>query len=219
LSPLRRAGLVAFCTHLLAGISMALILENGLETTPDIQDRFAFLVNHRALWTAGWLSWTAAAISILYFYLTFASVHRVRSRLPVFLTVIAIGPDLAAQAIEIGVLPSLAAEAFSKIAAPELFLTLHRVAVMLSGYLANGLYSVSAASLAWMARYAYPAWVSAMGVAVGVFGLTLSVAALLDSATGMFWTNVLLVPALLVWLAAVAIIPVAQRRVDDRRRR
>jgi len=32
------------------------------------------------------------------------------------------------------------------------------------------------------------------------------VAALLDSVGGMFWTNVFLVPCLLLWLAGVAII-------------
>jgi hypothetical protein len=92
-------------------------------------------------------------------------------------------------------------------AGPESFLTLHRLAVMLSGYLANGLYSVTAMILAWTARRAYPTWISLTGVAVGVFGIALSAAALLDSAAGMFWTNVLLVPALLLWLVAVATIP------------
>ena len=112
-----------------------------------------------------------------------------------YLTVAALGPDLAAQAIEIGVLPN---------AAPDLFLALHRVAVMLSGYVANGLYSVTALILVWGARHAYPAWVSIIGLAVGVFGIALSVAALLDSVDGMFWTNVFLVPAILLWLLAIA---------------
>lgn len=207
---LRRAAVLAFCAHLVAGLSLALVLERGLETTPEIQDRFAFLVNQWALWTLGWLTWTVAAISILYFFLAFADSHYIRSRLPVYLTIIAIAPDLVAQAIEIGVLPSLAVDAFSRNGVPELFLALHRVAVMLSGCLANGLYSVSAASLAWMARHAYPAWITALGIAVGVFGLALSVAALLDSVAGMFWTNVLLVPALLLWLAVVAFTPPAR---------
>jgi hypothetical protein len=202
---LRTAAVLAFCAHLLAGLSMAFVLRRGLETTPVLQDRLAFLVNHGALWTTAWLTWTAAAIAILYFYLTFAEAHLPTSRFPVLLTVIALGPDLAAQAIEIGVLPSLASHALSTNIAPDLFLTLHRVAVMLSGYLANGLYSVTAMILAWRARDAYPRWVSVVGVAVGFSGIALSVAALLDSVTGMFWTNVLLVPALLIWLAAIAI--------------
>jgi len=198
MSRLRRAAVLAFCAHLVAGLGMAIVLRRGLETTPVLQDRLAFLANHRALWTGAWLTWTFAAVAILYFYMAFVDMHLPASRLPVLLTVIALSPDLAAQAIEIGVLPSLASS-------PEVFLALHRVAVMLSGYLANGLYSITAIILAWRARRVYPPWISAVGLAVGVFGIGLSIAALLDSVAGMFWTNALLLPALLIWLAAVAI--------------
>src|SRR5262245_39777667 len=109
---------------------MAVVLRRGLETTPVVQDRLAFLLNHRVLWTAGWLTWTAAAIAILYFYLNFADVHLPKSRFPVLLTIIALSPDLTAQAIEIGVLPSLASQAFTSNTSLEFFLMLHRVAVM-----------------------------------------------------------------------------------------
>ena len=112
---------------------------------------------------------------------------------------------------EIGVLPSLATRAFNSNAAPELFLTLHRVAVMLSGFVANGLYSTTALILTWGAREAYPAQVSIIGIAVGIFGIALSVAALVDSVAGMFWANVFLLPAILLWLAAIAIVAPATR--------
>jgi hypothetical protein len=86
----------------------------------------------------------------------------------------------------------------------EVFLIVHRLAVLLSGYLANGLYSLSVLILAWATRRAYPVWVWLAGVGTGCAGFMLSVAALKDSAAGMFWTNVLLVPLLLLWLAGVA---------------
>jgi hypothetical protein len=198
LNRLRRAAVVAFCAHLIAGVSMAFVLRRGLETTQDLHERLSFLINHRALWTLGWLAWTVAAITILYFYVAFAEVHQRSSHFAVFLTVAALGPDLAAQSIEIGVLPQVAIHS-------DLFLPLHRVAIMLSGFAANGLYSATAFILAWGARRAYPAWVSVLGIAVGVFGTALSVAALLDSTAGMFWTNVFLVPAILLWLLGVAV--------------
>ena len=196
---LRRAAIIAFLVHLLAGISMALILRRGLDTNPDFQDRLSFLIQHRALWTFGWLTWTAAALAILYFYAVFADEHRVR--FAVLLSVAAIAPDLSAQAIEIGVLPGLASR--------ELYLALHRAAVVMSGGVANGLYSATALILAWSTRKAYPPWIWMAGVGVGFFGFMLSAAALLDSVTGMFWTNVLLVPAILVWLAGIAATPQA----------
>ena len=78
------------------------------------------------------------------------------------------------------------------------------MAEMLSGYAGNGMYSLSAILLAWNARRAYPVWVSSAGIATGCFGLALSAAALINSASGMFWTNMFLVPSILVWLAGVA---------------
>ena len=207
MTTLRRAAVIAFCIHLIAGLSMLFVLRQGLETISELRDRFAFLIHHRTLWTLGWFSWTLAALAILYFYFIFADVHFGSWRsFALLLTVAALGPDLSAQAIEIGVLPSLASRAFNSNATPELFLTMHRVAVMLSGFLANGLYSTTALILTWGARGAYPPWVSIIGIAVGIFGIALSVAALLDSVAGMFWANLFLLPAILLWLAAVAIV-------------
>ena len=180
---------------------MAVVLRHGLETNPDMQARLMFLVNHRSLWTLGWLTWTAAAIAILYFYMALAAAHASIPglQLAVFLTAAAIAPDLSAQAIEIGVLPDVAQRAEL-----DRFILLHRTAVLLSGYVANGLYSLSALILSWSTRQAYPVWVWLAGIAVGCFGFMLSAAALIDSATGMFWTNVFLVPSILLWLAGVA---------------
>ena len=195
MTKLRRAAIIAFLLHALAGACMALILRHGLETNPDFQGRLAFVAAQRALWTFAWLTWTAAALAILYFYNTFTTTHGL-SRFPVLLTAAALAPDLSAQAIEIGILPSITDR-------PELFLIFHRTAVLLSGYVANGLYSISALILAWSTRGGYPSWVWLAGLAVGFSGLMLSAAALLNSANGMFWTNVILLPTLLVWLAGV----------------
>ena len=208
----KKTATIAFCLHVLAGMAMAVVLRHGLETNPDFHDRLNFLVNHSVLWTFAWLTWTAAALAILYFYAAFASAHEAGQvskpvlRTAVLLTVAAIGPDLAAQAIEIGVLPAMANRILNANTGAELFLSFHRAAVMMSGYVANGLYSLSALILAWSTRNAYPVWVYGAGLAVGCFGLILSAAALMDSANGMFWSNVLLVPSILFWLAGVALV-------------
>jgi len=209
LNPLRRAAILAWAAHLIAGLAMALFLRCGLETNPNLQDRLAYLVNHRGAWILAWFTWTLAALAILYFFMVFEETHQLRSRIAVLVTVAAVAADLSAEAIEIGVLPSLARQAFSANAAPELFLSFHRVAVMLSGYVANGLYSIATLILVTRARHLYPVWITVIGEFVGVFGLALSMAALVDSSEGMFWTNVFLVPSILVWLGAVAIIPSA----------
>jgi hypothetical protein len=209
LTGLQRAAIIGFFVHLLAGVGMALILRHGLDTNPALQDRWSFLCNHRILWSLGWLTWTATALTILYFYIAFAAAHQANTlwQFAVLLSAAAIGPDLAAQAVEIGVLPEIAYRAFSGNSAAELFMDLHRTAVMMSGFVANGLYSVPALILALSTRQAYPFWIWIAGVAVGVFGFMLSAAALIDSVAGMFWANVVLVPAILLWLAGVAITP------------
>jgi hypothetical protein len=200
---LRTAATIAFWLHLLAGVSMAVVLRRGLETNPDFQDRLAFIINQRALWTCAWLTWMAAAVAILYFYMTFSSAHQLGG-FSVLLATAGFAADLPAQAIEIGVLPGLAGSIASVNAGTDLFVALHRTAVMMSGCIANGLYSVSAFILAWGARRVYPVWVSSSGIATACFGVALSAAALLDSTSGMFWTNVFLVPSILLWLAGVA---------------
>jgi hypothetical protein len=120
---LRRAAVIAFVTHLTAGIAMAAILSRGLETNANFASRLAFIVNHQRWWTFGWLTWTVAAISVLYFYETFASTHGIE-RFAVLLTAAAVVADISAQAIEIGVLPGVALRVVRAEAPSDLFLLL-----------------------------------------------------------------------------------------------
>jgi hypothetical protein len=201
---LSRAAWLAFAAHLMAGLAMALILRRGLETNADLADRLRFVDQGRLLWTAGWITWTVAALTILNFYARFAAAHRSHGvppaplRTAVLLTVAAVGADWTAQAVEIFVLPGLAHAG----SAPG-FLAWHRAAVLLTGFLANGLYTISALLLVWVSRRAYSRWVLMAGFGVVAGGSVLSVMAWANSAAGMVFANVLLVPCLLAWLVGV----------------
>jgi len=157
------------------------------------------------LWTGGWICWTLAAVTIHNLYARFAAAHRSRgvSRAPlrtaVLLTVAAVGFDWTAQAAEVFVLPGLA-----RAGNATGFLVWHRAAVVLTGFLANGLYTMSALLLVWASRRDYPRWIQAAGFGVVAGGSILSAAAWADSAAGMLFANVVLLPCLLVWLAGVA---------------
>jgi hypothetical protein len=205
-SQLSRAAWLAFAVHLVAGLAMALILRHGLETNDDLTDRLRFVDGRRLWWTAAWLTWTVAAATILNFYARFSAAHRGRGVSPaplnaaVLLTPVAVVADWAAQAVEMFVLPGLA-HAGNVMG----FLVWHRAAVVLTGFLANGLYTVSALLLVWTSRRAYPRWIQAAGFGVVAGGAILSAAAWADSAAGMLFANVVLVPCLLAWLAGVAI--------------
>jgi hypothetical protein len=205
-SQLSRAAWLAFAVHLIAGLAMALILRHGLETNADLTDRLRFVARHRLAWTVGWLSWSVAAVTILNFYARFAAAHQSRGVSPapltaaVRLTIAAVAADWTAQAVEMFVLPG-----FAHAGNATSFLLWHRAAVVLTGFLANGLYTVSALLLVWASRRAYQRWTRAAGFGVVTGGAILSAAAWADSAAGMFFANVVLVPCLLAWLAGVAI--------------
>lgn len=203
---MRRAAWIAFFAHLISGLAMLGVLRHGLETNPDLADRLRFLAENRWAWRVSWLCWHVAAFSILWFYRVFARVHRA-NRAPLILGALAVAGDLAAQNVEMWVLPALAAR---HLGSPDphalgLFQSAHRGAVLLTGCLANAFYTLAAGLLAWKARGEYAGWINAAAAGVVAAGAWLSAAACLDSAAGMFWSNVFLVPALLAWLAGVAL--------------
>jgi len=208
MNPRRRLRLsagIALAAHLAAGLSMAAILRYGLQTNLDLASRLAFLVEHRALWTVGWLSWTLAGLSILYFYACYSAAHQdARNagwlRAAVFITYFAIAFDWSAQWIEIVQLPGLARQ--GDLAA---FLDRHRLAVLLTGGLANILYTIAAALLLWPTRARYAPAIVAAGAGVVIFGTAMTLASVADSTRWLFVTNAGLIPCLSVWLIGVAL--------------
>lgn len=163
------------------------------------------------------MTWHLAALSILWFYLCFNQALEDRraavsapGRLAVFICGAGVALDLSAQAMELGVMPGLAQAALSgpkpEGAVPaHQFLALDRAAVMLTGYGANGLYVLATSLLVAITYRFYPPWVVLAGIAIVIAGTGLSGAALANSTEGMFWANVVLVPAILVWISGVAI--------------
>jgi hypothetical protein len=217
-SRLSFAAWLCVAIHLVAGIAMATILRSGLETNPDLTGRLWFLAYQQSVWVAAWLTWNASALAILYFYLSFSWAHRMDVKTPaaplrmaVMLTTAAVAADLSAEAIHMVVLPDLARGILDDMtkdtagASIQLFQSINRVAVMLTGFLANGLYTISALLLICPTRNAYPRWTWIAGLLVGVGGIGLSVAALINSVAGMVWSNVVLVPAIVVWQVGVAV--------------
>jgi hypothetical protein len=209
---LRAAAWLAVAAHTAAGLVMLLVLARGLETAPSLEARLRFVAEHAAAWTAGWLVWNAAALSILYYCVRFAAAHAERpaTAFAVALCAAAVACDLAAQSVFMGVLPALAGPALLEVRGgagrdAALFLLWHRSAVVLTGYVANGLYTGATLVLCWTTRRAYPPATVAAGLLTCVAGVALSAAALVESVAGMYWANVALLPSLLVWLAGVAL--------------
>jgi hypothetical protein len=208
---LRISAYIAIATHFSGGVSMLVILRHGLETNANFNDRLHFLVEHKTLWIAGWIPWSIAALSILFFYVCFARAHknstslsRVIGPVAVLLSVVGAAFDLTAQWIEMTRIPDLALKALSDPFNME-FLSVHRKAMMFTGFTANGLYSLSALLLAGMTWSFYANWIRIAGLSVGILGLAASAAVFVNSVAGMFWANAILVPCILIWQAGVAL--------------
>ena len=211
---LSKAAFIAALIHFVAGLFMALVLRQGLDTVP-LTDRLAFLANHSDWWTIGWLSWNLAALAILYFYYCFAEAHKDDDassfilHFAVLLTVTGMALDFFAEAIEVGVLPNLAQMSLvhsgtTSFSFTEMFIVLHRLAVMATGCFSNELYTLSAALLIYASRHKYNWFVKGLGCVLVIAGFWLSIACLLSSTTGMFLANVILLPALILWLLSIA---------------
>lgn len=211
---LSQAALFAAVNHFIAGLFMAIVLRQGLDTT-ELSQRLSFLTQYSTLWTIGWLTWNLAALFILYFYFCFASVHAENNnyawllRFAVLLTVAGMAIDFCAEAIEMGVLPNLAQMILvhsGSVAnsSTEIFLALHRTAMVMTGCLANELYTISAVILIIASWPSYGWIVRGSGFLLVVAGIGLSGACLLNWITGMFLYNVVLLPMLIIWLLAIA---------------
>jgi hypothetical protein len=200
--PPRRAALVAYfaaAANLVAGLMMALALRKGLPIPGNpFDDRIAFVREHTALWRAGWFSWHAAAVGLVLLMLILASRFHgrapVRATLAAVLVVAGLAADLAAEAIAMGVAPAVE---------PRDFLLVESMYGVLTGYLANGLYTVAGILLTWAGARALPREVLALGVPVWGAGLWLSVASLTHSAAGQLWSTAVLMPLFVLWAALV----------------
>ncbi len=211
---LSNAALIAAIIHFIAGLFMAIVLRQGLDTA-ELPERLSFLTEHSLLWIGGWLTWNFAAFAILYFYFCFAEAYKQESNKPgllrfaVLLTVAGMSIDFCAEAIEMGVLPNLARmimvhHGTVANSSTEIFLALHRTAVMMTGCFANELYTLSAAILMISTWRSYGWIIRGSGFLVVVSGIGLSGACLLNWITGMLFYNVILLPMLIIWLLAIA---------------
>jgi hypothetical protein len=200
--PAERAARVAYfaaTANLVAGLMMALALRKGLPIPGNSFDaRIAFVREHAALWRAGWFSWHAAAVGLVLLMLVLASRFRgrapVRAALAAVLAVAGLAADLAAEAIAMGVSPAVESRDF---------LLVESVYGVLTGYLANGLYTAAGILLTWAGARELPRAVLALAVPVWGAGLWLSAASLTHSAVEQLWSTAVLMPLFVLWAALV----------------
>jgi len=212
---LRIAAILAVIFHLAAASYMLLVLQKGLDTV-EFTQRLFFMTHNSKLWTIGWILWAAADFSILYFYLSFSDAHRKYNdlvssfiRYAISIAIAGFALDLIAEIIEMSILPALAHKILSNqanasIINRELFAIINRLAVMITGFLANGLYTLCAALMIFVTWERYSTWIKTIGCIAIIAGIYLSWAAYANMVPAMVGANAALLPALLIWLTGIA---------------
>lgn len=192
---------------------MALILSQGLETNTDLVKRCAFIAGNKGLWIGAWLTWNLAAFSFVYVASCFRGAHALNAAVcksllnyGLCLACAAIACDLSAEAVEMGLIPQLAEAVVKNGEAAALpFLQFHRMVVLLTGFAANALYTSAVVMFALASRKHYASWISLCAFGTALSGIGISVTCLMESVSGMFWTNAFCVPLLVSWMGGIAL--------------
>jgi hypothetical protein len=193
----RAARKIAFLTaaaNALAGLAMLFVLRMGLPPE-GLSVRSAFILSHRVAWRLEWLSWNVAAITLLALFLALAS--RWRKEAP-FLCGLAIVVAAAGLAADLGAEGLLAG--FTGSTLHDLSLV-QSEALLLTGYVGNGLYTVAGILLTAAGRKELPKGLLGLAGLVWVTGLWLSAATLLGSSTGEAVSTAILMASFVLWAA------------------
>ena len=194
-----RAAYAAAALNLAAALAMLLVLRSGLPMAGSaLVGRDAYVSGHAALWRLGWLFWHAADFGLLAFYLALAarwrSFGRVRCDLALVAATAGLAADIASQTLYMGLGPGLQ---------PDTFATMENVAGLLTGYMANGLYTVAGVLLVWAGACELPRPLLLLSLPAWCAGAALSVSSLVGSTAGQFWSTAALMPLFVIWTAAM----------------
>lgn len=198
-APLVRVAYLAAALNAVASIVMLAVLRTGLPGGSDTAaERMTFIQGHVWQWRVGWLTWNLAALSLLALYVALERVPGMQGNLLVRLALLfaaaGLAGDLTAEALIMGLEPSLS---------PSAFAVAERATLLLTGYLGNGLYTLAGAMLTWCLRRALPRWLVAVAIALWAAGFALSVMTLIDSTAGEVVTTAMVMVLFVMWAGLV----------------
>jgi hypothetical protein len=200
--PPRTAGRIAYAVaglNLAAALAMLLLLRPGLPVPgSDPAARLEFIRANSLLWRVGWLIWHAAAIGLVLLLLVlarrFSDRAPLRSAVAAIVSIAGLAADLAAEAISMGVAPSLARRDF---------LLVESIVGVLTGYLGNGLYTLAGILLTWAGWRQLPGPIRLLSPIVWGAGLCLSFSSLTQWPAGEVASTAVLMPAFIFWAVLV----------------
>lgn len=194
-----RVAYAAAAVNLGAALVMVGVLRPGVPAGEDSLDaRIDYVARNATAWRASWFVWNLAAIALIAFYVVLA--RRWWTRAPV-----ACGTAVALAAA--GLAADVGAEAMLMIVSPGAdagrFAVVEDVAMALTGYLGNGLYTVAGALLTAAGRRELPRALVGLGAAAWAAGLALSGATLARSPAWQFAATAILMPLFVAWTILV----------------
>ena len=194
-----RAAYAAAALNLAAAVSMAAWLKPGLPSLDTaLRDRMAYVTLRPELWWGGWLVWHAAALSLLAFYAGIASRWGrrapMRVNLALFCAVAGFAADIVGEGAYMGIVPHHSEQGF---------FVAEQAAGMITGYTANGLYTIAGVLLTWAGAQELPKWLVLLSAIPWAAGLALCAASLRNSFIGQMQAAMVLMPSIVVWIALV----------------
>jgi len=187
-----RVAYAAAAANLLAALGMLLVLRPGLPAgDPVLGRRVLYVLSHLAAWRAGWLVWHLAALLLLALFVVLFLRWKEAAPLAAPLALICAAAGLAADVSAEGM--------FMVPAVGSGTAHLEGLAVLLTGYVGNGLYTVAGILLTWAGRRDLPALLLYVAVPVWVAGLWLAAATLGGSTTGQVLSTSVLMPMFVLW--------------------
>jgi hypothetical protein len=183
---------VCAALNLAAMAMMGAVLRFGTELVPGVADRVDYVAAHPVLWRIGWGLWMAAALSLAAFYAWWGSYLRRAGWAVVAFVIVSIGVacDLFAESLLIGWVP----HDYDRVAP---------VATLMTGGVANGLYTLAGAILT-LGTDSLRGWLRAMAWTIWAAGATLTICAVAGSAVGIAVATTLLFALFCPWVIMLA---------------
>lgn len=162
---------------LIACLMMNGPMRPGLPVGNDLVARMVYINDNLRLWQLGWLSWMAAAVSLLGFavLLSTALTSGPAQRYGVLLVALGMAPDLMAETLYAFIMPGIIVNETNM----GLLLFIDSLAMYLTGFLGNGLYNLGGMVLTltllkqkpMLKLWLYPgvvAWLLGFGLSVAI---------------------------------------------------
>jgi hypothetical protein len=186
-SPHRRTALIwiGVVLHLIAGV-LLLAVAPGTEQTANLSERQLWITEHAALWTAAWLTWAMASLSLGALAAVWTA-RLVEERASRTIAVLACGIVWLGVACDLSGETMLAARATPSELSIAEFAAAYRAYQWLSPVVANGLYCLGGLALSFLS------WRTALvrgfagiwGISMWSVGLALTAAAIVEHLPAM----------------------------------